>query len=473
MAVIDLRGEGSIPDSIRRLGGAAAGVITSIKHPHKEENEEFRDLIGRNPQLVGAFSQLNRRNPGVVAEIFPFLDEDMITAITSSPPSADELAGDIEIGSLTPVSEGGTLTPEAADILGKFGVTDRFGTTPTGAVLEPKRVEAARVLPQEAVTAGLERDVRGLTPGQKSQDDFNTEVFGAANAAFDEVEPDEKKRDALRAKLPAHFFDVDTQELFRQRRILTQMQIDAQNLDRANERTDAFQRSAAARWVTITNAGTPEAWQLFLFDNGARTRANELLGGASVENETDIRLLEVARAFSRAGQVEKITQSAAASRQVTDLIERIERRDRDGKPVLERSVRVVLTEQLNAALSESSALSEGRTPIRIAEIPDDRIFGKNKALIIKDENGEEIDPSPARLRDIEILEDLSREEEARRDIEGGGPGPLNLETVDISKLPVATRDNLLAIIRGEGTFEQLQQFDPASAQLILDARRNR
>ena len=53
------------------------------------------------------------------------------------------------------------------------------------------------------------------------------------------------------------------------------------------------------------------------------------------------------------------------------------------------------------------------------------------------------------------------------------PLELNFETVDASQLSPITRRNLIRIMNGEGSFEELQAFDPAGAQMILDARRNK
>ncbi|KKM87801.1 hypothetical protein LCGC14_1265230, partial [marine sediment metagenome] len=121
----------------------------------------------------------------------------------------------------------------------------------------------------------------------------------------------------------------------------------------------------------------------------------------------------------------------------------------------------VLTEQLNSAFVELSMLTDGRIPVRIGEIPDRFGPGKgNEPLVIRDEFGEKIEIG----QDVERFQQGEQVEEI---------GPLNFETVDASKLPDKTRSNLIAIMNGEGTFEQLQAFDPTSAQLILDARRNR
>jgi len=141
---------------------------------------------------------------------------------------------------------------------------------------------------------------------------------------------------------------------------------------------------------------------------------------------------------------------------------------------------------LNDAFVEISMLTDGRIPIRIAEIPVATLepvpgFGPgNKALIIRDESGAEI---PIGQEVEKFQQTQEREIGQQRDQgvvgfldslqQGEETGPLNLETVDVSKLPEKTRNNLIAIMNGEGTFEQLQAFDPVSAQLILDARRNR
>ncbi|KKL16039.1 hypothetical protein LCGC14_2499590, partial [marine sediment metagenome] len=441
MAVIDLRGD--VARSLASLGVSVGGIIS----PHKKEKKEFRNLIARNPQLVGAFSRMERQSPGAVREIFPFLDEEMITSITSAPPSPEELGEAIEIPALIPVEQGGTLTPEAAETLGKFAVTERFGTTPAAAALEPKRVIAAEAIPQEAVTAGLRREVTGLTTGQRAQDEFNTEIFNVAMDSFNALGLEEADAAALRDKLPATFFDADAKLAHERRLEITNLQITAQTIDRANERLDAFRMGVASRWVNKTNVGLPETWQLFLYSKDANDRAKLLQSRADVpENESDISLLEVADAFARAKDADKIIEQAAANRQIPILIERIEKRDSDGNYVLERSVRVALVEQLNFVYMEASALSEGRLPFRKAEIPAaGRFFGKNKALVVLDESGQEIEQSARRLEEL-------REQATQAPLE------LNLETVDASRLSPITRRNLIKIMNGEGTFEELQAF---------------
>ncbi len=273
---------------------------------------------------------------------------------------------------------------------------------------------------------------------------------------------DEKKAATLRSALPAAFFDADAKLAHERRLEITNLQITAQTIDRANERLDAFRMGVASRWVNKTNVGLPETWQLFLYSKDANDRAKLLQSRADVpENESDISLLEVADAFARAKDADKIIEQAAANRQIPILIERIEKRDSGGNYALERSVRVALVEQLNFVYMEASALSEGRLPFRKAEIPAaGRFFGKNKALVVLDESGQEIEQSARRLEEL-------REQATQAPLE------LNLETVDASRLSPITRRNLIKIMNGEGTFEELQAFDPASAQMILDARRGR
>ena len=491
MAVIDLRGD--VARSLARLGVSIGGIIG----PNKEEKQQFRKLLATNPQLAEAFGRLERESPGTLRGIFPFLDEEIISGFVEIPPSVKEITGGIERGVLA------DLPPEAKQALGEFGVTGRFGTTPSELALEPKRVAAAEAITQEDVTAGFRREVTGLTPGGESLDAFRTEIFNTAMDSFNDLGLEEKELASLRDALPAAFFDEDNQESFRQRRMIAQMQIDAQNLERANERTDAFQRGVAARWTERTKTGLPETWQLFLFTTEMNDRAKGLADGSILpQNQTDIRLMEVANAFSRADQVDKSVEEAAIRTQIRAIIDRIGQLDSEGKFKNERTVRQVLAEQLNGAFVELSILTDGRVPIRIAEIPVSKLepvfgFGPgNKALIIRDESGAEIDIG----QNVERFQQGQGQEQEReisqqREVEGpaeisfpqdvvdfldslqqvgqGEVGPLNLETVDVSKLPEKTRNNLIAIMNGEGTFEELQAFDPVSAQLILDARRNR
>ncbi len=465
MAVIDLRG--SIERPLARIGGSVGQIISQIKDPGGK-NREFRDVIRDNPQLVGVFSRMERQRPGSIKEIFPFLNESAISAVTSAPPSPKELEEAIEIPALTPVARGGTLTPETATALGEAARAQTVGMTPSELEIEPKKVVAAGEITQADVTAGERRRVTGLTPGQTAQDAFNVKIFTNAEAGFGELGLPEQQTAALRAKLPSAYFDADNQEMFRQRKAIAQMQIDAQNLQRANERTDAFQRSVGARWTERTKTGTPETWQAFLFTQGMNERGKGLAGGSILpQNQTDIRLMEVASAFSRADQVDKSLDEAAIKTQIGALIARIEKKDSEGSFNLERTVREALLNQLNDAFVELTNLTDGRIPLSIGDIkergPVLSVFGEgNQPLKIIDEAGNEVDFS-AELPGTPPAPPSPQE----------GIGLLNFETVDVSSLPEKTRGNLVAIMTGEGTFEQLQAFDPASAQLILDARRNR
>ena len=457
MAVIDLRG--SIEGPLARLGGSIGQIVGRIVNPNKEEREEFQDRLRDTPELGAQLAQLDRQSPGFLDTNFGFLKQEVRDSIRALPPSLEELRGEEEID----VFQG--LPEEMREQLTKLGLfKDVAGTTPAGAIIEGKREEVAPTITPEQVTQGLVEEVTGvpaLTPGQTAQDKFNLEIFNSASTAFGELGLNEQQAATLRAKLPAAFFDPDVQESFRQRKEIAQMQIDAQNLDRANERTDNFRRSVSARWTASTNVGTPEVWQKFLFDVDDNRKGRELDSGAiSPENETDIRLLEVAQAFSRADQVEKITQESAVRTQIRTLIDRIEKKDSFGSFVLQKTVREALLNQLNDAFSELTSLSEGRIPLSIGDIKDvgvvKRFFGAgNQPLRIIDESGNEVNFT-------------SESTESQTDT-------LNLETVDVSLLPQKTRDNLIAIMRGVpgATFERLQEFDPAGAQLILDARRNK
>ena len=480
MAVIDLRG--SIEGPLSRLGASIGQIITAIKGPDAADRKAFFKRIQDDPDLLDNFGGIARNNPGVLQQMFPFLKDEDITGFRSVLPTLDELREDIERPGLTPEAAGGELPPEIAATLSEFARAGAVGAKPAEVALEPKRVKAAEAIPQEEVTAGLRREVTGLTPGGKAQDDFRLEVFNSATTAIDELGLDEKNAATLRSALPAVFFDADAKSAHARRLEIANLQITAQTIDRANERLDAFRMGVAARWVNKTNVGLPETWQLFLYSKDANDRAKLLQSRAvAPENESDISLLEVADAFVRAKDADKIIEQAAASRQIPILIERIEKKDRNGNYALERSVRVALVEQLNFTYMEASALSDGRLPFRKAEIPSPNEFpftsirtgfGKNKALKILDEGGQEIEQSPERLQELREEEEAGARRESVESREEG-VGQLNFETVDASQLSPITRRNLIRIMNGEGTFEELQAFDPAGAQMILDARRGR
>ena len=464
MAVIDLRGPGGIPDSIARLGASVASIISSIKGPDAKNRREFFERIEEEPELFNEFGKIARDNPGALQQMFPFLQDQDVAEFGKTLPSLADLQGAIERPALTPEAKGGTLTPETATALGESLRAQRADLTAPELALVPKEVIAATGISQKDVTAGLKRDVTGLTPGGKAQDDFNLEIFNTANEAFGKLGLEEKPLAALRDKLPATFFDADNQLAFERRKEIAQMQIDAQNLERANERTDNFRRSVAARWTERTKTGLPETWQLFLFDRDVNSKAKALATGAAVpESESDIRLLEVAQAFARADKVDKITEEAAVRTQIRAIIDRIGQLDPEGKFKNGRTVRQVLAEQLNNAFVELSILTDDQVPIRIAEIPESKLeflpfFGPgNKSLVIRDETGEEVDFSE------EGFGEVSTE---------SGTGELNFETVDVSQLSSESRNNLAKLMQG-ASFEELQRQAPRSAQEILDAVRNR
>ena len=462
MAVIDLRGE--IGSNIALIGKSIGKIISDIKGPDAKNRRAFFQRIEEEPELFGEFGKIARDNPGTLQQMFPFLQDEDIENFRSTLPSLADLQEGIERPGLTPVTEGGTLTQETATALGESLRAQRADLTASELALVPKEVIAATGISQEDVTAGAVRDVTGLTPGQTAQDKFNLEIFNTANEAFDKLGLDEKQAATLRDKLPARFFDADNQLAFERRKEIAQMQIDAQNLERANERTDNFRRGVAARWTERTKTGLPETWQLFLFDRDVNSKAKALATGAAVpENESDIRLLEVAQAFARADQVDKITEEAAVRTQIRAIIDRIGQLDPEGKFKNGRTVRQVLAEQLNNAFVELSILTDDQVPIRIAEIPVSKaeflpFFGPgNKSLVIRDEVGEEIDFSEEGFGEVTTE---------------SGTGELNFETVDVSRLSAESRNNLAKLMQG-ASFEELQRQAPRSAQEILDAVRNR
>ena len=468
--VIDLRG--SIEGPLGRVGASIGSIISSIKGPDAADRKAFFKRIQDNPELLNTFGKITRDNPGVLQGMFPFLRDEDIEGFQGVLPTLEDLREATERPGLTPETAGGQLTPETATALGEAARAQTVGMTPSGLAIEPKRVAAAEAIPQEAVTAGLRREVTGLTPGQTAQDAWNTEIFNAAMDSFNALGMEEADVAALRDKLPSAFFDPDNKRMFEQRKTLAQMQIDAANIDRARERLEASERSIGARWTERTKVGTPETWQMFLFTQEMNDRAKGLAEETILpQNQTDIRLMEVARAFARADQVEKSVEEAAVQTQISAIIGNVGKLDPFGNLLNPRSVRQVWTEEINRRFLEIHLLTDGRVPLRIAEI--EKHTFKNDRLVIKDEFGNEIDVGQ-NVEGFQAGQGSAFEPQGDEGAAGGGEiGLLNFETVDISSLPEKTRGNLVAIMTGEGTFEQLQAFDPASAQLILDARRNR
>lgn len=476
MAIIDLRGD--VARSLASIGQSIGGILD----PDKASRKRFQEMLASNPALAKALGRIEREAPGTLQNILPFdIDEEIISGLAAIPPSVAELGERPVRRALTPKEEGGVLTPEVSAILGQFGVAGMVGAKPAELALEPKRVAAAEAIPQEAVTAGERRRITGLTPGQTAQDAWNTEIFNTAMDSFNALEMEEADIAVLRTKLPAVFFDEDNQRLFGQRKAIAQMQIDAQNLDRANERTDAFQRSVGARWTERTKTGTPETWKMFLFTEGMNERGKGLAAGTILpQNQTDIRLKEVADAFARADQVDKGMEEAAIKTQIGVLVGRINRRDSEGKFTNERTVRLMLLEQLNSSIIELANLTDGR--VQLGKIDKSKmdfipfVGPGNLPLTFEDTTVAPTQPGQREIgqqRDQDVTDFLDSLGQAEQPEQVEEVGPLNPQTVDMSKLPQKTRDNFIAIMNGQGTFEQLQAFDPVSAQLILDARRNR
>ena len=465
MAVIDLRG-----DRLRNLallGKSIGSIISTIKGPDAADRRAFLGRVLGDPDELEKFGKIARDSPRALPR---FLKDEDIEILKSTQPTLDDLREATERPGLTPEAAGGQLTPETATALGEAARAQTVGMTPSELALEPKKVVAAGEVSQEDVTAGVRRRVTGLTPGQTAKDTLTADLFKTAQGIIDELPVEEKEKIALRAAIPSALLEGDRIQAHKERIELAQMRIDAQTLERANERTDAFRRSIAARWVERTKTGTDEVWERFLYDPDAGRRARGLLDRSIAPvDESDVRLLEVATAFSRESQVGKIADQSAARNQIRILIDRIEEKDSFGSFVLELTVREALLNQLNDAFVNLTALSEGSIPLSIGDIRDigpiaDIFRNKNQPLRIIDEQGNEVP--------------TGREE---ANVPPGGPPPasvdtigvLNPETVDLSLLPQKTRDNLIAIMNGQGTFEELQAFDPVSAQLILDARRNR
>ena len=455
MAVIDLRG--SIEGPLARIGGGIGQIITAIKGPDAAARKAFFKNIQDDPDLLNNFSKIARDNPGVLQQIFPFLRDEDVASFMDVLPTLEDLREDIERPGLTPETAGGELPPEVASAIGEFARARTVGTTPTGLALEPKRVAAAEAIPQEAVTAGLRREVTGvtpLTPAQEAEETFRAEIFNLATDALEKIPLEDREKAAIRDKLPELFFDVDRLQLFKDRKALAEMQIDAQTLDRARERMESQERAIAAKWVSDTGVGLPETWQLFLFTREMNDRAKGLAAETPrilPQNDTDIRLMEVARAFDQVGQAEKITAGASIEKQIGIIIDRINEADDFGVFALEGSVREFYKDLLNSKFIELNIVSEGGIPIRIAEIKKTRFGFGDEALIIMDESGQP----------IEGFEETP------------APPELNFQTVDASQLSSNDRDNLVRLMNGEGTMEELLRDAPLSAQRILDARRNK
>ena len=468
MAVIDLRG-----DRLRNLallGKSIGSVISTIKGPDAADRRAFLGRVLGDPELLEKFGSIARDSPTALPR---FLKEEDIEMLKSTLPTLEELKENIERPAVTPVEEGGILTQADAEALGEFSRAKEVGATPTDIDLRGKFKEAAGEISQEDVTAGLTADVTGrtpLTPGQQAKDDLTATIFKGASDIINELPVEEADKIKLRAALPSALFEADRIQAQKDRKEIAQMQIDAQTLERANERTDAFRRSIAARWVERTKAGTDEVWERFLYDPDAGRRARGLLDGSIAPvDESDVRLIEVATAFSRESQVSKIADESAVRTQIRTLIDRIEEKDSFGSFVLERTVREALLNQLNDAFTELTSLTEGRIPLSIGDIkergPIGSIFGGgNQPLKIIDEEGNEVATGVEETAPAPPTEQSPAPTDTI--------GDLSFETVDASQLSENDRANLVRLVNGEGSIDELLRDAPQSAQRILAARRN-
>ncbi|KKK84890.1 hypothetical protein LCGC14_2778810, partial [marine sediment metagenome] len=159
MAVIDLRG--SIEGPLARIGGGIGQIITAIKGPDAADRKAFFKNIQDDPDLLNNFGSIARNNPGVLQQMFPFLKDEDIISFRGVLPTLGELKEDILRPALTPEKAGGELPPEIAAAMGEFARAGEVGATPTQLELREKRGVAAEAIPQEAVTAGLRREVTG------------------------------------------------------------------------------------------------------------------------------------------------------------------------------------------------------------------------------------------------------------------------------------------------------------------------
>ncbi len=450
--VIDLR-RGGGPEAIRSIGASIGSIISSIKGPDAADRKAFFKRIQDDPDTLNNFGKIARDNPGVLQQMFPFLKDEDIEGFRNVLPTLEDLREDIERPGLTPEVAGGELPPEIATTLSEFARARGVGAKPSEVALEPKRVVAAGEITQPEVTAGLRREVTGRDP-LTAEETFQASIFNLATDALEKIPLEEREKAAIRDKLPELFFDADRLQLFDDRKALAEMQIDAATIDRARERMESQERAIAAKWVSDTGVGLPETWQLFLFSRGMNDRAKGLAAQPPrtlPQNDTDIRLMEVARAFEQVGQAEKITAGASIERQIGIIIDRINEADDFGVFALEESVREFYKDLLNSKFIELNIVSDERIPIRVAEIKGTFLGFGDQALIIRDESGQP----------IEGFEETPV------------PSELNLQTVDASQLSSNDRDNLVRLMNGEGTMEELLRDAPLSAQRILDARRNK
>jgi hypothetical protein len=524
LPVIDLRGQGSIGESLARIGAAAANVI----RPFEEERQEFNNFLATTPGAAERLAQQERLNPGFLKNTFSFLPDEQIATIVATPVTAAQTAEQIArqgLASLPKEVLRGLQAVAAAKIAG--------GVTPKEAVLAVPEAEAAAEIVRgdpEAIIERVREDIVGVPLDEERLRDLRAELTQQAQDVISSLPIPEQERIALRTIAPEALFDADLLLAHTRRMEVAAVGSQTNSAEATARATLARREAEGIRLFNETNVGSPEGWTEFIYAgpsalfNGqtplARGRflAQQNLTSEQIEaglldgtiNQDQLAAMKLGQAMERREQGDMLADISSQGRVVKSLVDDITEVDRDGNPVLSRSVRIAMVEQLNDAYRYLNSVSGGTIPMRTAEIPEGNIFQRglalvpfigppNAPLIIRDADGKELDsadpiagaaviPEEPTARTPEqartVLAEARRirgaiEESQRQTVtvaiaEGAKEIPdtmINFQQIDQALLTPNGISNIQTIIGGGGSFLELAEEKPAGALELLQAFR--
>lgn len=514
---------GGAGEALASIGQSLQGILD----PDKERREQFEQFLASDPNNVTAFAEQLRLNPGLADSVFSFVPKEMIESIVATPRTSTQeiegatsefLAGappDVQeaFGQFTAAAQAGT-DPKRIATLGQE-LAARIA-----AIKEPG-----------VARAGALRELTGLTPGQLTEDALNEELNTRASELFEGFDADEQNRTALRAALEAALVDDDLALQHSRRVQLAEIAASATNSSAAARAEEARQQNEAIRMVERTNVGTADSWQRYLFDLGLNRRGRTLLqqvrsgalppGNLSTEPTTDPQtgevigpsdreLFNMANAQANRLANDRVGELLSQNTLIDNIITDIERPTPGGGRVMSRSGRQFAVQRLNSLMLQLHNQYGDDIPLFTAFIT------RNGPLRFLDESGVELETgNPFEgpnifQRTIEGLLNLipggrgqrppipeepeppapgasverqpgeqSPAEQARAATEQAqeatqaspdlsGLPPIDTTNVDMAGLSAESRNNLIAIQEGRGTFKQLMELSPREALFILD-----
>lgn len=523
LPVIDLRGQGSIGESLARIGEAAANVI----RPFEAERQEFNSFLATTPGAAERLAEQERLNPGFLKSTFSFLPDEQIAQIVATPQTAAQTVEQVTRRGLEDID------PTVMKGIEAIAALIPFGVTPTEAITAPARqAEVRRIVEEEpeTVAKATREGLVGRPEDEERLRELRADLTQQAQDVISSLPISEQERIALRTIAPEALFDDD--KLLEHLRRLEIASIGSQtNNDAIVERARIARREAeGVRLFNETNAGSPEAWTEFLYAPASATFRGQtplvrgrflaqqnlteeqisagLLDGTLNQDELDA--MRLGQAMERRAQGDQLADISSQGRVVTSLVDDITAVDRDGNPVLSRSVRIAMVEQLNDAYRYLNSVSGGTIPIRTAEIPEGGAVRRgltllpfigppNAPLIIRDAEGNELDSAnPISGAAVIPDEPLARTPEQQREalaqasatrgtieesqrqvgqeaiIEGAKDIPdsmINLQQVDESQLSPNGVTNVQTVMSGSASFLEMVEENPAAALEILKAFR--